>query len=286
MAEELIKKLLEAGVHFGHQTKRWNPKMKRFIFGDRSGIYIIDLEKTVECLNTACDFLHDVAAKGGNILFAGTKKQAQEVMEEQAKRAGIFYVRYRWLGGLMTNYQTVKKSVERMKAIERMGEDGTFEKLTKKEVALLTKEKDKLARDLNGIRDMGRLPQAIFIVDSNKEENAVKEAVKLGIPIVGLIDTNCNPDLITFPVPGNDDALKSIKLITSIITDSIIEGRKAFLTSESVRERLEAEQEASISAEEEEIIKEESESIEASVVVAKEPDKRGPTKVRLARDKK
>lgn len=233
MADELIKKLLESGVHFGHQTKRWNPKMKRFIFGERSGIYIIDLEKTIEHLNHARDFIHDIAARGGNILFVGTKKQAQEVVEEAAQKSGMFFVKHRWLGGLLTNFQTVKKSVERLKSIEKMSENGIFAKLTKKEIAKLTKEKDKLLRDLNGIRDMGGLPQAIFIIDSKKEDIAVKEARKLKIPIIGLIDTNCDPDLIDYPIPGNDDALKSIRLIVLLITESILEGRKQYLTSEA-----------------------------------------------------
>src|SRR3989338_7244836 len=233
MADELIKKLLESGVHFGHQTKRWNPKMKRFIFGERSGIYIIDLEKTIEHLNHARDFIHDIAARGGNILFVGTKKQAQEVVEEAAQKSGMFFVKHRWLGGLLTNFQTVKKSVERLKSIEKMSENCIFAKLTKKEIAKLTKEKDKLLRDLNGIRDMGGLPQAIFIIDSKKEDIAVKEARKLKIPIIGLIDTNCDPDLIDYPIPGNDDALKSIRLIVLLITESILEGRKQYLTSEA-----------------------------------------------------
>ncbi len=233
MADELIKKLLESGVHFGHQTKRWNPKMKRFIFGERSGIYIIDLEKTIEHLNQARDFIHDIAARGGNILFVGTKKQAQEVVEEAAQKTGMFFVKHRWLGGLLTNFQTVKKSVERLKSIEKMSENGIFAKLTKKEIAKFTKEKDKLLRDLNGIREMGGLPQAIFIIDSKKEDIAVKEAQKLKIPIIGLIDTNCDPDLIDYPIPGNDDALKSIRLIALLITESILEGRKQYLTSET-----------------------------------------------------
>lgn len=239
MADELIKKLLEAGVHFGHQTKRWNPKMKRFIFGERSGIYIIDLEKTIEYLNEARDFLHDIAARGGNILFVGTKKQAQEVVEEVAQKSGMFFVKHRWLGGLLTNFQTVKKSVERLKSIEKMSENGIFEKLTKKEIAKLTKEKDKLLRDLNGIREMGSLPQAIFVVDSKKEEIAVKEAQKLKIPIVGLIDTNCDPEVIDYPVPGNDDALKSIRFIALSIAESILEGRKQFLSGEAVPPKVE-----------------------------------------------
>jgi len=285
MTDELIKKLLEAGVHFGHQTKRWNPKMKKFIFGERSGIYIIDLEKTVECLNQACDFLRDIAAKGGSILFAGTKKQAQDVIEEEAKRANTFYVKYRWMGGLLTNYQTVKKSVDRLKAIEKMAEDGILEHLTKKEVARLTKEKNKLARDLSGIREMGRLPQAIFIVDSKKEEIAVHEANKLKIPIVGLIDTNCDPEMIDYPIPGNDDALKSIRVITSLIADSIIEGRKEYLASEKVQAKIEAEEEPSIQKDIE-VLKEEIESLEDSTEMTADTDKRGPTKVKLAREKK
>lgn len=233
MADELIKKLLESGVHFGHQTKRWNPKMKRFIFGERSGIYIIDLEKTIEHLNQARNFVHDIAARGGNILFVGTKKQAQEVVEEAAQKSGMFFVKYRWLGGLLTNFQTIKKSIERLKSIEKMSENGIFAKLTKKEIAKFTKEKDKLLRDLNGIREMGGLPQAIFIIDSKKEDIAVKEAQKLKIPIIGLIDTNCDPDLIDYPIPGNDDALKSIRLIALLITESILEGRQQYLTSEA-----------------------------------------------------
>src|SRR3989338_2108649 len=226
MVEDLIKKLLEAGVHFGHQTKRWNPKMKKYIFGERSGIYIIDLEKTVECLSVARDFLHDAAAKGGNILFVGTKRQAQDIISLEAKRAGMYFVNNRWLGGLLTNFQTVKKSIERLKSLERMSEDGTFTQLKKKERARLTKEKDKLFRDLEGIRDMKILPQVLLIVDAKKEEIAVREAQRLNIPIVALIDTNCDPDLILCPIPGNDDALKSIKFVISILADGIIGGRK------------------------------------------------------------
>ena len=239
MAEELIKKLLESGVHFGHQTKRWNPKMKKFIFGERSGIYIIDLEKTIECLNQARDFIYEVASKGGNILFVGTKKQAQEVVEEAAKKSGMYFVRNRWLGGLLTNFQTVKKSVERLKSIEKMSENGIFEKLTKKEIAKLTKEKDKLLKDLNGIREMGGLPQVIFVIDSKKEEIAVKEAQKLKIPVIGLIDTNCDPDVIDYPIPGNDDALKSVRFIVSLIVESIIDGRKQLLIGEVVPVKIE-----------------------------------------------
>lgn len=237
MVEELIKKLLEAGVHFGHQTKRWNPKMKKYIFGQRSGIYIIDLEKTVECLNRARDYARDIAAKGGRVLFVGTKKQAQMIVEEEAKRTDMFYVKNRWLGGLLTNFETVKKSIERLNTIEQMSVNGVWEHLKKKEIARLTKEKEKLLRDLGGIREMHVLPQAIFIIDPKKEDIAVKEATKLGIPILGIVDTNCDPENIDFPIPGNDDALKSIKYITSLIAESIQEGRKEYLTSETIKKK-------------------------------------------------
>ncbi len=237
MVDELIKQLLEAGVHFGHQTKRWNPKMKRFIFGERSGIYIIDLEKTVEYLNKARDFVYGAASKGASILFVGTKKQAQDVIEEAAQRTGMYYIKNRWLGGLLTNFQTVKKSVERLKELERMGENGVFEKLTKKEVARLTKEKDKLQHNLGGIREMGQLPTIMFLVDTKKEEIAVKEAIRLKIPIIALIDTNCDPDFVNYPIPGNDDALKSIRYIVSLVVDSYIEGRKAYLENEAIKQK-------------------------------------------------
>ena len=237
MVEELIKKLLESGVHFGHQTKRWNPKMKRFIFGERSGIYIIDLEKTVECINLARDFLREVAAKGGKILFIGTKKQAQPIIEEEAKNSGMYFVKNRWLGGLLTNFHTVRKSIERLVTIEQMGQNGIWERLTKKEVARLTKEKDKLLRDLGGIRDMKSWPQAVFVVDPKREEIAVKEAKKLNIPIVALVDTNCDPDVIDYPVPGNDDALKSIRTVTALIAESIRDGVKEYLTNETIKKK-------------------------------------------------
>ena len=231
MTNELIKKLLEAGVHFGHQTKRWNPKMKPFIFGARSNIYIIDLEKTAECLNQACDFLHTVAAKGGRVLFVGTKKQAQEIVAQEAKRADMFYMNYRWPGGLLTNFETSKKSLEKLFSIERILENGVASKLTKKEISLLQKERVKLDRSLNGVRSMSQLPQAVFVIDTKKEEIAVQEARKLRIPVVAIIDTNSDPDKVDYPIPGNDDALKSIRLILSIITDSIAEGRKGYMTS-------------------------------------------------------
>jgi len=237
MAEELLKKLLEAGVHFGHQTSRWNPKMKRFIFGQRSGIYIIDLEKTVECLSQARDFIKDLTSRGGRILFIGTKKQAQMTIEEEAKKVEMFYVTHRWLGGLLTNLQTVKKSIARLNQIEQMEKDGILQNFTKKEVASLTKEREKLLNNFGGIRDMGRLPEAVFIVDPKRESIAVKEAKKLGIPIIGFVDTNCDPDPIDYPIPGNDDALKSIRFVTSLITETIQEGRQVFLTSESIKQQ-------------------------------------------------
>ncbi len=240
MADEVLKKLLESGVHFGHQTRRWNPKMKRFIFGERSGIYIIDLEKTTVCLNTAREFVYSIAAKGGYILFVGTKKQAQDVVEGEAKRAGMPYINNRWMGGLLTNFQTVKKSLEKLRNIEKMAEEGITEALTKKEVAHLNKEKEKLHADLGGIREMKELPKAVYIIDTKKEEIAVREANRLNIPIVGLLDTNCDPDYIDYPIPGNDDALKSIRYITSVLVDTILEGRKEFQDTQSLKQKLES----------------------------------------------
>ena len=248
MTTELIKQLLEAGVHFGHQTKRWNPKMKPYIFGEKSGIYIIDLEKTEKFLNEARAFISEIAAMGKPILFVGTKKQAQEVIEEEAKRAGAFYINHRWLGGLLTNFSTIKKSIRRYKEIEQMERDGIFNSLTKKEIASLAKEREKLIKNLSGVIEMDKLPGAIFIVDSKKEETAVLEARKLSIPLVALIDTNCNPDLIDYPVPGNDDAIKSIKLITSILAQSILDGRKRY---EEVKAALKETQAAEAEAAEE-----------------------------------
>lgn len=248
MQDEVLKKLLECGTHFGHQTRRWNPKMKRFIFGDRDGIYIIDLEKTVHHLNEARDFARDVAMKGGHVLFVGTKKQAQDVIKSEAERAGMPYINNRWMGGLLTNFQTVRKSIQKMIKIEKMIEDGSINNLTKKEVALLTKEKDRLVRDLGGIRDMTDSPKAIFVVDSKREEIAIKEGNRLHIPIIGLIDTNCDPDLIDLPIPGNDDALKSIRYITSVIADAVIEGRKQFMEAESVKRKKEAVNEVQMQA--------------------------------------
>jgi len=229
LAEELLKQLLEAGTHFGHQTKRWNPKMAPYIFGERNAIYIIDLEKTVELLRRAQDFLRELARKGDIVLFAGTKRQAQDIIKEQAQACGMYWVSHRWLGGLLTNFSTIKKSIARLKEIEKMEKDGLFKSFTKKEVSLLLKEREKLEKNLGGIKDMERLPSALYVVDSKKEELAVKEAKKMGIPVVALIDTNCNPEIIDYPIPGNDDALKSIRLITTLIADAVASGRKGFL---------------------------------------------------------
>ena len=230
MPSELIKQLLEAGVHFGHKTSRWNPKMKQFIFGERSGIYIVDLEKTEECLSRTRDFLLDLTAKGEFILFVGTKKQAQEVIFQEAQRCGMYYVTERWPGGMLTNFSTIKKSINRLKEIEAMKTDGTYEKLTKKEVSLLEKELTRLKKNFSGIVAMERMPKAAFVVDTKKEDTAVREARKLGIPVIALIDTNSDPDLVDYPIPGNDDATKSIRIVTSFVADSVIEGRKKFLS--------------------------------------------------------
>jgi len=223
-----MKELLEAGVHFGHQAKRWNPKMKKYIFGERNGIYIIDLQKTLTKFKDACNFVRDTAARGEAVLFVGTKKQALDTIAEEAKRAGTPYVNERWLGGMLTNYATIRKSIDRLKRIEKMKEDGTFDKLTKKEVARLEKEREKLEKYLGGIKEMERLPGAVFVIDSRKERITVAEANRLGIPVIGIVDTNSDPDNINYPIPGNDDAIRSIKLISSKIADAFIEGKEIF----------------------------------------------------------
>ena len=224
MSTVTMKQMLEAGVHFGHQTKRWNPKMKPFIFGARNGIYIIDLQQTVGLWRRAYDFVADLASRGEKVLFIGTKKQAQEVIAEEAVRSGMFFVNNRWLGGTLTNFKTVKGSIERLRAIDKMEADGTFEKLLKKEILTLNREREKLMRSLGGIRDMSRLPGAVFIVDPKKEHIAVAEANRLQIPVVAIVDTNCDPDLIDYVIPGNDDAIRSIKLFTASIADACLEG--------------------------------------------------------------
>jgi small subunit ribosomal protein S2 len=219
-----MKELLEAGVHFGHQTKRWNPKMKEFIFGERNGIYIIDLQKTLKMFKEASKFVQDLAAEGRIILFVGTKRQAQDAISEEAQRCSMFYVNQRWLGGLLTNWVTVQKSVKRLKELDEMATDGRYDLLPKKEVIKLERERKHLQANLAGIKNMTRLPDAIFVIDSNKEQIAVREARKLGIPVVAVVDTNCDPSEVDYVIPGNDDALRAIRLFTSKISESIAEG--------------------------------------------------------------
>ena len=226
MAVISMKQLLEAGVHFGHQTRRWNPKMAKYIFTERNGIYIIDLQKTVRKVDEAYNFLRDVAAEGKDVLFVGTKKQAQEAVKDEAVKAGMFYVNERWLGGMMTNFQTIQKRIKRLKELETMESDGTFDLLTKKEVLALRHEMEKLEKFLGGIKEMNRLPGALFIVDPRKERIAVAEARKLNIPIVAIVDTNCDPDEIDYVIPGNDDAIRAVKLLTGRMADAVIEGRQ------------------------------------------------------------
>ena len=220
-----LKDLLEAGVHFGHQTKRWNPKMKPYIFGERNGIYIIDLAKTAKLFREAEEFVANLAAEGKTILFVGTKRQAQDAVAEEAQRCGMFYVNQRWLGGLLTNFSTIQRSLARLRELEAMATDGRYDTLSKKEIARLEKERRKLARNLDGIRGMSRLPDVVFIVDTRHEQIAVDEARKLKIPVIGVVDTNCDPDQIDYVIPGNDDALRSIRLFTAGIADAVLAGR-------------------------------------------------------------
>ncbi len=221
-----MKQLLEAGVHFGHQTRRWSPKMAEYIFTERNGIYIIDLQKTVKKIEEAYYFIRDIAANGGNVLFVGTKKQAQDAIREEAERTGMYYVNARWLGGMLTNFKTIKKRIDRLYQLEKMEEDGTMSLLPKKEVIKLNLEKEKLEKFLGGIKEMKEIPAAMFVVDPRKEKNAIAEAHKLGIPVVAIVDTNCDPEDAEFPIPGNDDAIRAVKLIASTIGNAIIEGRQ------------------------------------------------------------
>jgi len=220
-----MKELLEAGVHFGHQVKRWHPKMKKYIFGERNGIYIIDLQKTVKGLEDAYNFVKGVASTGAPVLFVGTKKQSQDAIHEEATRASAFYVNQRWLGGMLSNFSTIRKSIDKLKRFEIMKQDGTLDLLTKKEVAAIEKERAKLEKNLSGIKDMATIPGALFVVDPKKERIAIAEARKLSVPIVAIVDTNCDPDEIDYVIPGNDDAIRAIKLITSKIADAVIEGK-------------------------------------------------------------
>ena len=221
-----MKKLLEAGVHFGHQTRRWNPKMKKFIFTERNGIYIIDLAKNANQIEKAYETIRDIASEGGTVLFVGTKKQAQDSIEQEAKRCGQYYVSNRWLGGMLTNFNTIRNSVNKLKKYETMEEDGTFDLLPKKEVLQYNKEMDKLEKNLGGIKDMEDLPDVLFVVDPSNEQIAVHEARILGIPVISIVDTNCDPDVVDIAIPGNDDAIRAVKLITSLMADAVIEGNQ------------------------------------------------------------
>jgi len=236
-----MKELLEAGVHFGHQTKRWNPKMKEYIFGERNGIHIIDLQKTLRMFKEASQFVAELATDNKILLFVGTKRQAQEAIAEEAKRCTMYYVNQRWLGGLLTNHVTIQKSIKRLKELEAMSQDGRYEMLPKKEVIKLERERKHLDQNLAGIKDMPGLPDSLFVIDSHKEEIAVREARRLGIAVVGVVDTNCDPDLVTHPIPGNDDALRAIRLFTSKVADAVLEGRQVAENRALEEERLEAE---------------------------------------------
>ncbi len=238
MAVISMKQLLEAGVHFGHQTRRWNPKMKNYIFTERNGIYIIDLQKTVKLMEVAYNFVRDVVAGGGSIIFVGTKKQAQESIKVEAERCGMHYVNQRWLGGMLTNFKTIRNRIERMIQLEKMETDGTFERLPKKEVLVLRHEHEKLLKFLGGIRNMSHLPDAIYVVDPRKEKIAVAEARKLNIPIIAIVDTNCDPDEVDYIIPGNDDAIRAVKLITSCMADAVLEGKRSLEAEDEGQEEV------------------------------------------------
>ncbi|MYL48667.1 30S ribosomal protein S2 [Halobacillus litoralis] len=240
-----MKQLLEAGVHFGHQTRRWNPKMKKYIFTERNGIYIIDLQKTVKKVDEAYNYVKEVAADGGNVLFVGTKKQAQDTVRDEATRCGMYYINQRWLGGTLTNFETIRKRINRLKDIERMEEDGTFDVLPKKETVDMLKEKDRLVKFLGGIKEMKSLPDAMFVIDPRKERIAIAEAHKLNIPVVGIVDTNCDPDEIDYVIPANDDAIRAVKLLTSKMADAVLEAKQGeeTETTEETEAAVEAAQE-------------------------------------------
>ena len=238
-----MKQLLEAGVHFGHQTRRWNPKMKEYIFTERNGIYIIDLQKTVKKIDEAYYFIRDLAMEGGTVLFVGTKKQAQESIEQEAKRCEMFYVNQRWLGGMLTNFKTIQSRINKLRKIEKMEADGDFDLLPKKEVIQLKAEQEKLEKNLGGIKEMKKLPSAMFVVDPRKEHIAILEAKALGIPVVAIVDTNCDPDAADYPIPGNDDAIRAVKLIASKIADAVLEGRQGEQMSDEAIEEVAADEE-------------------------------------------
>ena len=238
-----MKQLLEAGVHFGHQTRRWNPKMKEYIFTERNGIYIIDLQKTVKKIDEAYYFIRDLAMEGGTVLFVGTKKQAQESIEQEAKRCEMFYVNQRWLGGMLTNFKTIQSRINKLRKIEKREADGDFDLLPKKEVIQLKAEQEKLEKNLGGIKEMKKLPSAMFVVDPRKEHIAILEAKALGIPVVAIVDTNCDPDEADYPIPGNDDAIRAVKLIASKIADAVLEGRQGEQMSDEAIEEVAADEE-------------------------------------------
>lgn len=251
-----MKQLLEAGVHFGHQTRRWNPKMAPYIFTERNGIYIIDLQKTSHKIDEAYEGIKDIVADGGTVLFVGTKKQAQETMKTEAERCGMYYVNSRWLGGMLTNFKTIRSRVQRMEELEKMEEDGLFEVLPKKEVMNLRKELDKLHKNLNGIRDMQQLPDLIYIVDPHKEQIAVQEAHKLGIKTVAIVDTNCDPDEIDYVIPGNDDAIRAVKLLSAMVADAVIEAKQGEQLTDTEDEAIEEKKEEEAAEEAEEAAEE------------------------------
>ena len=262
MSVVALKQLLEAGVHFGHQTRRWDPRMAEYIYQARNGIHIIDLQKTSKKLDEAYDFVKEASAEGKNILFVGTKKQAQECVKEAAEKSGMFYVNQRWLGGTLTNFQTIRKRINRLTELENMENDGTFEVLPKKEVVLLNKEKAKLEKNLGGIKEMVQLPDVLFVIDPKKEHIAILEARKLNIPIVGLVDTNCDPNDVDYVIPGNDDAIRAVKLIADIIANAVIEGRQG----ESLDEEATLEEQV-----------EDSDEVKSMEEIAQEPDEEEST---------
>ena len=276
MANITMKELLEAGVHFGHQTKRWNPKMKEFIFGERNGIYIIDLQKTLKMFKEASKFVQDLAADGRIILFVGTKRQAQDAIAEEAQRCSMFYVNQRWLGGLLTNWVTVQKSVKRLKELDEMATDGRYDLLPKKEVIKLERERKHLQANLAGIKNMTRLPDAIFVIDSNKEQIAVREARKLGIPVVAVVDTNCDPSEVDYVIPGNDDALRAIRLFASKISESIAEGVHARDDKQMADIQAASEPEPAVAAEGAEDLLAEAAAEDATAAPAAGPEGSGP----------
>ncbi|MFQ5751194.1 MAG: 30S ribosomal protein S2 [bacterium] len=272
MTNVTLQDLLIAGSHFGHLTRRWNPKMKKYIFMERNGIYIIDLKKTLECLEAAYQVVVDITKAGEKILFVGTKKQAKDIIKNEAERCNAFYINERWLGGTLTNYSTIKKSIKRLKNIEKMATDGTYDNLLKKEILKIEREREKLELVLGGIRDMNKLPGAIFVVDTKKEDIAVSEAVKLNIPILAIVDTNCNPDLIDYAIPANDDAFKSINLITHAIADAVLEGMSVYKEHEAEEAVPEPRAPEGIEVPDEVIVTEDAEELETVAEKIKESE--------------